>query len=177
MLRLSGDAIYLRALEPDDLDFLYKIENDTNIWEVSETQTPYSKFVLKQYLENAQLDIYEAKQLRLVICDKNKLVIGFVDLYEFDPKNKKAGIGVVILNTQRRKGFAEEALEILTSYCFEILHLHQVYAGVIAGNEASLALFKKLNFIQTGVRKDWIFTSEGYKDEVIFQKLNSKNVL
>ena len=66
-MTLKGQNIHLRALEPEDLDFLYEIENNESIWEVSNTQTPYSKWVLKQYLENAHQDIYEAKQLRLVI--------------------------------------------------------------------------------------------------------------
>ena len=69
MVTLKGVNIFLRALEPEDLDFVYEIENDENIWELSHTQTPYSRFLIKQYLEEAHKDIYEAKQLRLVISD------------------------------------------------------------------------------------------------------------
>ena len=65
MQTLQGKHISLRALEPEDLEFLFQIENNESFWEVSHTQTPFSKFLLKQYLENAHLDIYEAKQLRL----------------------------------------------------------------------------------------------------------------
>lgn len=67
MITLKGDSVYLRALEPNDLEFVYAMENDETIWEVSNTQTPYSRFLIRQYLENAQQDIYEAKQLRLAI--------------------------------------------------------------------------------------------------------------
>ena len=49
-MTLKGQNIHLRALEPEDLDFLYEIENNESIWEVSNTQTPYSKWVLKNYL-------------------------------------------------------------------------------------------------------------------------------
>ena len=71
--------VRLRALESSDLDFLYKLENDQSVWEISNTSTPYSKYVLKQYLENAHRDIFEVKQLRLVIVqiDKDRPV-GFV---------------------------------------------------------------------------------------------------
>ena len=82
MLTLTGEHIYLRALEPEDLDFVYSIENDEKIWEMSSTQTPYSKFLIKQYLENAQQDIYEAKQLRLVVCAKDDTAIGLIDLFD-----------------------------------------------------------------------------------------------
>jgi diamine N-acetyltransferase len=68
MITLKGENIYLRALEPNDLEFVYAMENDQSIWEVSNTQTPYSRFLVKQYLENAHQDIYEVKQLRLAIC-------------------------------------------------------------------------------------------------------------
>ena len=101
-MTLKGQHIHLRALEPEDLDFLYEIENNESIWEVSNTQTPYSKWVLKQYLENAQQDIFEAKQLRLVIVfSETNEKIGLIDLFEFDAKNSRAGIGIII--SERRK--------------------------------------------------------------------------
>ena len=68
MNTLKGTTICLRALEPNDLDFVYEMENDESIWEISNTQTPYSRFLIRQYLENAHQDIYEAKQMRLAIC-------------------------------------------------------------------------------------------------------------
>ena len=86
MLTLTGEKVYLRALEPDDLEFLFSVENNEEFWEVSSTSTPYSRFILKQYLENAHKDIYEVKQLRLVICEKNGSPTGFIDLFDFDPK-------------------------------------------------------------------------------------------
>src|SRR5690625_5998451 len=85
---LEGEKIFLRALEPMDLDYLYKVENNEAIWEVSNTHAPFSRFILSQYLENAHLDIYEAKQLRMVICvNETKETIGFVDLLDFEPSH------------------------------------------------------------------------------------------
>ena len=69
MKTLKGKNILLRALEQTDLDFLYELENDTSIWEVSNTIAPYSRYILKKYLENSHKDIFEVKQLRLVICN------------------------------------------------------------------------------------------------------------
>ena len=73
MLTLKGKYLYLRALEPEDLDFLYELENTELFWEVSNTTSPFSKFVLRHYIENSHRDIFEAKQLRLVIV-KNKSI-------------------------------------------------------------------------------------------------------
>ena len=70
-MNLCGQKMNLRALEPEDLEFLFEIENNESFWEVSHTQVPFSKYILKQYIENAHLDIFETKQLRLLIEKKN----------------------------------------------------------------------------------------------------------
>ena len=120
MVVLKGEQIFLRALEPEDLDFVYGIENDADFWELSDTQTPYSRHIIKAYLDNAQQDIYEAKQLRLVICTIENGPVGLIDLFDFDPKNKRAGIGILIKNTfDRSKGYGNESLELLINYAFK----------------------------------------------------------
>jgi diamine N-acetyltransferase len=113
MITLQGKTIYLRALEPEDLEFVFAVENDESIWEFSNTQTPYSRFLIRQYLENAHQDIYEAKQLRLAICKNDTFeAVGLIDLFEYDPRNNRAGIGVVIKNEgNRNQGIGSQALE------------------------------------------------------------------
>ncbi len=175
MQKLKGKHINLRALEPEDLQFLFAIENNEDFWEVSHTQTPFSRFVLKQYLENSHLDIYEAKQLRLIIEDNNsKKPIGMVDLFDFNPQHKRAGIGILINPKEQQKGFASEALQILINYSFSFLQLHQLYANITVDNKKSLQLFTKHNFKQIGIKKDWLFSLNTYKDEISFQLINEK---
>ena len=175
MVTLQGQNIFLRALEPEDLEFVYAVENDENIWEVSNTQTPYSKFLIRQYLKNAQQDIYEAKQIRLAICkiDTAK-AIGLIDLFDFDARNKRAGIGIIIqYETDRNQGLGKEALDLLVNYAFQKLQLHQVYANIGANNEASLKLFTTFGFQEIGVKKEWNLLNGKYHDELIFQLINS----
>ena len=171
MVTLQGNTIYLRALEPEDLEFLYAIENDENIWEVSNTQTPYSKFLIRQYLENAHQDIYEAKQLRLAICKKDTFVaIGLIDLFDFDPRNHRAGVGIIVQNdVDRKSGFGKEALGLMIDYAFEQLQLHQLFANIGVENKASLALFTTFGFEKIGVKKDWIRINNVFQDEALFQ--------
>jgi diamine N-acetyltransferase len=171
---LEGPNIWLRALEPEDLDYLYSIENDPDIWEVSGTLAPYSKKVLRDYLGRAHLDIYTAKQLRLVICSAGTSPLGLIDLYDFDPRHLRAGLGVLISQPgDRNRGFGAEALLLLCDYAFGVLGLHQLYAGVAAGNAPSIRLFEKLGFRQTGVRRDWLRTASGFRDELFFQKIRT----
>ena len=171
MITLKGTNIYLRALEPEDLEFIYKIENNESVWEVSNTQTPYSRFLIRQYLENAHQDIYEAKQLRMAICLKNSFeAIGLIDLFDFDPKNNRAGVGILISNeSNRNKGVGSEALALIINYAFEQLQLHQLYANIGSDNEISLQLFTKFGFQKIGTKKDWIKVNNNYKDELLFQ--------
>nr|WP_299068895.1 GNAT family N-acetyltransferase [uncultured Allomuricauda sp.] len=177
MLSLKGKQVYLRALEPRDLDFLYELENDTSIWEISGTLKPYSKKVLSLYLENVHRDIYDVKQLRLCICDMEDRCIGLIDLFDFDPKNRRAGIGIVISNSENRnKGLGAEAITLLSNYAFSTLDLHQLYANILSDNSASIHLFEKLGFDKVGLKREWIRTNKGFKDEIMFQKVNRKNV-
>lgn len=170
MLTLTGEHIYLRALEPEDLDFIYEIENDENIWEMSSTQTPYSKFLIKQYLKNAQQDIYEAKQLRLMICMNDHRSIGLIDLFDFNPTHRRAGVGILIVEENNRgKGFGKEALALICNYGKTHLHLHQLFANVVADNLASVQLFESYGFRRIGVKKDWNLVAGSYKDELLYQ--------
>lgn len=175
MITNQESKVFLRALEPEDLEFVYQIENDESVWEISQTQTPYSRFLIKQYLENAHQDIYEAKQLRLVICLKNnEETIGLIDLFDFDPKNFRAGIGILIhQKEQREKGIGSEALKLLIEYAFTKLQLHQLYANIAEDNSVSLQLFSKFGFRLIGVKKDWNKENGKFKDELLFQLINN----
>ncbi|MFS4468130.1 GNAT family N-acetyltransferase [Maribacter sp. 2210JD10-5] len=174
MVKLTGQHIYLRALEHEDLDFLYQIENDTAVWEISGTLTPYSKNVLQLYLENAHRDIFDVKQLRLVVCDLAGKTLGLIDLFDFDPIHKRAGMGIIISNeADRNKGIGAEAIQLLCDYAFEALELHQIYANILAENSRSIHLFEKLGFQQVGIKKDWIRSNGTYKSEILYQKINN----
>jgi len=174
MQTLKGEHLYLRALEPEDLALIYHIENNEDNWEVSQTQTPFSKYVIKQYLENAHKDIYEVKQLRMVICALNKDPLGLVDLFDYDPKNHKIGVGILILEKARNQKIATETLQLILKYALTNLNVHQVYAHILEDNTASIKLFKKLNFQMSVIKKDWIFENNQYKNEYLFQYI--KNV-
>lgn len=170
------EKIKLRALEPEDLELLYDWENNDSYWVISNTVTPFSKYTLKRYLENSHKNIYETGQLRLMIDSiVEKKTIGTIDIFDFDPFHKRAGIGILIADeAQRRNGYASMALKCLIEYCFNTLLLHQLYCNILATNCESIDLFKKLGFIQIGIKKEWVRTGEGYLDEYMFQLLNGK---
>ena len=173
MKTLKGDKVLLRALEQYDLETLYSWENNPENWKVSQTLAPFSRKLLQKYLENAHLDLFQVKQLRLVIeLQESKSPVGLIDLFDFDPFNQRAGIGILIGKREERdKGYAREALEILLDYCFSILILNQVYCSILESNEISHKLFLNAGFQMTGTRKSWIKTSSSWEDEHFFQLL------
>ena len=166
--------IKLRALEPEDLELLYEWENNDSNWIISNTISPFSKYILKRYLENSHKNIYETGQLRLMIDHiHDKVSIGTIDIFDFDPFHKRAGLGILIANeAYRRKGYASMSLTCLIDYCFKTLQLHQLYCNILANNTESMDLFKKQGFVQTGQKTDWIKTSDNYLDEYFFQLIN-----
>ncbi|MCC7232627.1 MAG: GNAT family N-acetyltransferase [Bacteroidia bacterium] len=182
-MQLIGELIHLRAMEPDDLDLLYKWENDTSVWSVSGTLVPFSRFILEEFVNQAHQDIYTNKQLRLMIdlkyLDDDEIAgghsrsIGCVDVFDFDPRNRRAGLGILIADrNDRGKGYATEALHLIINYGFELLDLHQLYSNVRVDNENSLALFKKLGFEVSGLKHDWIFEGGKYFDEFTLQLIH-----
>ena len=175
---LENRNIRLRALEPTDLNLLYKWENDSSIWEVSHTLKPFSLFVLKQYLETSHLDIFETKQLRLVIERiEDDAPVGLIDLFDFDPFHRRAGIGILIYDkVHQKKGYASEALSTLCSYAFKVLQLHQLYCNITSTNENSLRLFQNHGFEMVGSKKHWINTNNGWLDEFLLQKINTRDL-
>ena len=174
MLTLKSKTCYLRALEPEDLDFIYTIENDESVWEVSQTITPYSRFLIKEYLENSHKDIYEVKQLRMMICNNDNESIGLIDVFDFDIKNKRAGLGILISSEENRaQGFGKSALEMMIKYCFNHLNLHQLFCNISEDNTISISLFENQGFQSIGLKKDWIFKNGVYNNEYLYQLINN----
>ena len=144
--------IKLRAMEPEDLDVLYKIENDTSLWGEGVTNVPYSRYTLHDYIANEQGQ-----------------TVGIIDITDFDPRHRRAELGVVIQCQHRGKGYAKAAILEVIAYAREILHLHQLYLYVDTQNVISLEIFKKSGFTCSAELKDWLLKGENYKNAVLMQ--------
>ena len=170
---LQNDRIFLRAVEPEDLDLLYTMENDPKWWDISNFCVPYSKYVLRQYIENSQCDVFADKQLRLIIVEKENLqTVGSVDLTDFVPRHSRAEVGIALRTEYQKKGYATDALKLLCQYVFEFLGLTQLCAHIAVDNNASLQLFEGCGFVQCGYLKKWLVRGEIYIDAILLQYLN-----
>ena len=172
---LDNDIVKLRAPEPEDLDLLFKWENDTDVWKFGSAISPYSKYILTQYISAAQLDIFQSKQLRFMIVLKHELTtIGTIDLYDFDAINSRCGVGIYIDSAYRNKQHGANTLNLLENYVFKFLNINQLYAIIPETNKASIQLFCSAEYSKSGVLHQWIFNEDGYEDAIIVQKLKSK---
>lgn len=170
---LENENIILRALEPEDIDGLFAVENDRKLWQVSNTLAPFSRHLLEQYISKSHQDIYEARQLRLAISPRNgKGLLGLIDLFDFDPQHLRAGIGIVVLEEHQNHGIASQALSMMLNYAFEHLNLHQVYAHIPAGNDRSRRLFERAGFRRSGTQRDWIRSGQEFMDVDLYQSIN-----
>ena len=167
---MNHPHVILRAMEPEDLDTLYKIENNQELWAVSATNVPYSRFALHEYVETNTNDIYADKQVRLMIDNDAGETVGIIDLMNFSPQHSRAEVGIVIMKPHRQKGYATAAMEKLVAYARQTLHLHQLFLVTECDNENCLLLFEKLGFEKTALLKQWLQQKEGvYKEACLMQ--------
>ena len=164
----SSADIRLRALEPEDLELIYRIENDPQFWRFGASTVPYSRYALRQYITSSQNDLFADGQVRLVIVYDGQAV-GFADLTSFDAIHLRAEIGLAVLPEFQGKHIGRAAVDALCDYARR-LHLHQLYAIIATTNEPATRLFKLLAFDASALLHDWLRAEEGYVDAVVWQK-------
>lgn len=168
---LKDETMTLRAPEPEDLELMYAMENDTALWSVGNATLPYSRYTLREYLQQSRQDLVAERQARFVIELAGGDCAGMVDLADYDPLNSRAEVCIGLLGAYREKGIASRALQLLCNYASGRLHLHQLYAYVPQWNAGSIRLFEKCGFVYTATLKDWVRGKEGYSDVVLMQKI------
>ena len=171
---LNNDLVELRALEPTDLDVLYRWENDSSIWGEGSMIPPFSRYDLKNYIANAT-DIFTSRELRLIVEENaSRKQVGVVDLFDFEPIAQRVELGILIDEEVRGLGYAKETLEMVVRYVFDYLRCHQIMVKVNAKNEPSLRLFRDMEFTQAGMLTDWVRDGDGWSDCALFQLINCK---
>ena len=172
-----SERVRLRAMEPEDLEIMYAMENDPQTWDVTNFSVPYSKYVLRQYMENSQCDMFADRQLRMMIVRReDDAVVGTIDITDFAPMHSRGEVGSAIRKEYQGNGYASDALRLLCDYAFGFLFLKQLVVHVAADNEASLRLFGSCGFVQCGLLKEWWFAGGKFKDVVLMQCIRLDSV-
>ena len=185
----SDNNILLRAMEPEDIDAIYRWENDPSVWSDSAAHQPFSRQALSQFIEESSgADIYSCRQLRLmaekeeimrtengkrdcknVFCRHN--TVGCIDLFDFDPYHRRAGVGIIVDSQYRRQGIGMQMLLALEEFASQHLLIHQLHCTIAANNDASVALFEKAGYVRCGTLSQWIFSCDKWIDAFTYQKI------
>ncbi len=164
--------ITLRAPDQTDVDSIFLWENDPGFNESLPQSAPLSRYQVWEYIKNYQADPFSTRELRMMINDESlNAVVGHIDMFDFDPVNRRAGVGIYIDESRRRQGYAKEALEMFEAYVIRTLGMHQLWAYVAIDNDASKALFTGAGFKPAGRLRSWLRRKTEYADALIFQKL------
>lgn len=172
LLIMKKDNIILRALEPEDLEILYKWENDTSLWQFSNNIAPFSRYVLKEYIASSiQDDIFTSRQQRFMIVDaESGRAVGTIDLFDFEPLHRRVGLGMLVYeDSDRDKGYGREAVQKIIEYCKQTLFIHNIYCDILSNNDACLHLFEASGFSLAGEKKDWVNIDGTWYDEKLYQ--------
>ena len=159
--------IRLRKIEPTDLPYLYQWENDAQMWVDSDTHNPLSQSDLRDYIACSTGDIYRDGQLRLMI-EEEGACMGCIDLFDFDPRNRKAAIGMYIAPYARGKGIGVQSVKLLEEYAFNFLHLRMLYAIIATTNIVCSNIYKKEGYEPSSILRAWTLED----DAILWQKIN-----
>ena len=161
--------IQLRAIEPADLELLYLWENDAEVWRVSGTLAPVSRDRLARFISEQSYDLYATRQMRLVV-DVDGVMVGSVDIFDFEPLHRRFGVGILIYaDEHRRKGYARRVVEMVKEYARNTLDLKQIWVTIDEDNAASIALFQGCGFVLSARRREWINRAGRFIDELEYQ--------
>lgn len=166
-----NERLRLRAVEPEDLDLMYLIENDTLLWALGSATVPYSRYSLKQFIAQSQNDIFRDGQLRLVIEAAGAEAMGFIDLQGLELRHRRAEVGIVLLPGYQGRGYATDALCLLCQYAQQHLALRQLTAVVASKNEPARRLFQRAGFACLSTLPQWLSSGDGFEDALLWQKL------
>lgn len=96
---------------------------------------------------------------------------GVIDLYDIDPVNSRAMVGIMVAPQWRSRGIATRALELVGEYCRDTLGLATIASEVASDNLPSIRLFGgKAGYRQVGERPSWYRRRERFVSALLFQK-------
>lgn len=167
--------IYFRAFEIEDYKSINKWRNDSEIQELTCGNMLFiSPEMEKKWVEEKILN--NQKNIYLGIClKKTNELIGYYSINDIDHKNMKAIWGGIVIGKKELwgKNIATIAAEMMLKYVFEELNINCYWGFVLAENQASRKMLKKLGFNEIGVLAESLFKHGRMQDQVIVSMLKS----
>ncbi|MDO4715207.1 MAG: GNAT family protein [Bacteroidales bacterium] len=163
-------TIRLRALEPEDLDLLYLLENESDVWSMSAHTAPYSRHSLMKFIANTTYDVHVDGYVRLIAERVDGVIVGLVDLTGYDPIDLRAELGIAILPELRNKGYGRSAIFALLHYAKKHLGLRLVSATTLDSNVLAHKLLLSCGFEHAATLPKWYLREHKHQDSHIYIK-------
>jgi diamine N-acetyltransferase len=167
---LKGYTLVLRLIEHGDVKLIPEWRNTPECWVNFFNSVPLTIDGQEAWYKNLQAD--HSRLVFIIALRGVSDPVGMISVYNIDQRNQSAEIGnMLIANEEKRKGYAKEAVQILSDYCFSILNINRLYLHVLEDNTEALALYKESDFVREGLLREMIFKEGVFKNVIIMSKL------
>ncbi len=164
---LTGSRIYLREVRLSDVnERYYSWLNDPEIYQYLETRfVPRSLENITDFVKGMD---GKADEPFFAIClQANDLHIGNIKLGPINWYHRSADISLFVGDKDCwGKGFATEAIQVITDYGFRVLNLNKLKAGCYADNLGSAKAFEKCGYLREGLLREQVI-SKGQNVDLI----------
>jgi len=152
---LETERLILRKIEPKDVEAVLKIYGDPKAAEYDWFNPIESEEKAMKFIHHFNKEYEEQEEITWGITRKGDgAFIGTCCLGDFDDDARRSEIGYVLLRNEWNKGYATEAVKALVTFGFEIMNLNRIEAFITPGNDASIRVLKKANFLQEGIVRE-----------------------
>ncbi|MBO4662390.1 MAG: GNAT family N-acetyltransferase [Bacteroidaceae bacterium] len=159
---------HLHAVEPEDLDLMYIIENDMQLWQHASTTVPFSRYTLQRYIKESTTDLFRDQQVRFAIHDDNDTTCGFLDIINFSPMHSRAETGIVLMKDAQGRGLATIALREAWEYARQ-MHIRMLYSIVAEDNIQARKLFLRAGYRESAIIPSWLQNGDNTQNAILFQ--------
>lgn len=169
------ERLTLRQMNLNDVNDIQKLFGNEEVMEFHNLDLFTKKNHAEEFIKRVQnkFEMKVAIRWGIVLKNTNEL-IGTCGFNSFDFESSCSVIGYDLSKDFWGKGVMSEALQFIIKYGFNELKLHRIEALVIKGNENSVKLLNKLNFIEEGTLRDYGFWKKKYWNLRIFSLLNTE---
>lgn len=176
MAWIAGEKVTLRAWERADVHTRWETDQTADSTEarLRDWHEPPKSLQQREAEFDAQQTEPDPATVALII-EADGRVVGDINLFHYDAKNRNASIGLSIWRREDRdRGYGSDAMRALMRWGFREFNLHRIELSVAPENERALHLYAKLGFAMEGRRRESAYADGHYNDEIIMGVLRSE---
>lgn len=163
-------VIRLRVLAPEDAMTLFLWDNDPELRDAQESESPPTLLELQSFCLEGPRALEVHGQQRWII-EWNGESIGTIELFDYHSKHHRAGIGIVIARKEYRNQGLGTSVLLEAEKLAQTFSIWNLWAIISEDNGASLRAFEKAGYEKAGHLKNWLNLRERFFDGIIVQKL------